>query len=185
MRHIPNILSVFRILLIPFFVWQMLQGNTVNAAVVLIFSGLTDILDGGLARRFNWISSLGKVLDPVADKATQVAVCLMLARRMPQFWYFFALILLKELVMLLLGGWLLKKGVRLLGARWFGKVVTTFFYIIMVGLLFFPAIPPKTVILVLGAFTVAAFVAGCMYIPQYNVYRKQAKNTAPKNIKKL
>lgn len=180
MRHIPNILSSFRIVLIPVFIWQMIENNTVAAAIVLVLSGLTDLFDGWLARRFNWVSSLGKVLDPVADKMTQVAVCVMLALRMPQFWYFFVLLLLKEVAMLLLGGWLLRKGVRLEGARWFGKVVTTLFYVIMVALLFFPAIPTGAIILLLSVITITAFIAGCMYIPQYRKYRSEAKNGVSK-----
>ncbi|MDR2932121.1 MAG: CDP-alcohol phosphatidyltransferase family protein, partial [Oscillospiraceae bacterium] len=89
MRHIPNILSFFRIVLIPFFVWQMLAGHTFNAAIILGISGLTDLLDGFLARRFGWISQLGKVLDPAADKLTQVTVCVVLAIVYRKYWYFF------------------------------------------------------------------------------------------------
>ena len=180
MRHIPNILSGFRIVLIPLFVWQMLEDNTVAAAGILVVSGLTDLFDGWLARRFGWVSALGKVLDPVADKLTQVTVCVMLAIKMPRFWYFFALLLAKELIMLLLGGRLLHKGVKLEGAKWFGKIVTTMFYVIMIALLFFPSIPVWTVILLLSLVTVAALVAGLLYIPQYRDYRRKAKAGVPK-----
>ncbi len=184
MRHIPNILSCFRILLIPMFVWQMLAGNILAAAGVLALSGLTDLLDGWLARRFSWVSAVGKVLDPVADKMTQVTVCVMLAIKMPQFWGFFALLLFKDMVMLLLGGTLVRKGVRLEGARWFGKVVTTLFYVIMVALLLVSAlpsfsIPPWGVAALLSLVTVCAFAAGAMYIPQYCAYRKQAQSKPP------
>ena len=176
MKHIPNILSSFRIVLIPVFVWQMLSDNTFIAAIILAVSGLTDLLDGFLARRFGWVSDLGKVLDPVADKLTQVTVCVLLAIKMPRYWYFFALLLLKEVVMLLLGGWLVKRRVHLEGAKWFGKIVTTLFYVIMVIIIFFPGIPDAAVLLLLSLVTVVALVAGLMYIPQFRQYKATAKN---------
>ncbi|MEG0306191.1 MAG: CDP-alcohol phosphatidyltransferase family protein, partial [Oscillospiraceae bacterium] len=78
-----------RILLIPVFVWQLLIGNTTAAAVILAGSGITDLLDGYLARHYNWISDLGKVLDPVADKLTQVTVCVVLAYLLSDYMIFF------------------------------------------------------------------------------------------------
>ncbi|MDL2328008.1 CDP-alcohol phosphatidyltransferase family protein [Ruminococcaceae bacterium OttesenSCG-928-A11] len=178
MKHIPNILSVTRILLIPLFVWRMMADDYIIAAVILAASGLTDLLDGQLARRFGWVSDVGKVLDPAADKLTQVTVCVVLAIKMPTFWIFFALLLFKDLVMLILGGWLLKKKVHIEGARWFGKVVTTLFYVVMVVLIFFPNIPAWAVWGMLGVVTVLAFAAGLMYVPQFRQYRKEAKSDA-------
>ena len=73
---IPNILSCFRIVLIPVFVWQYINVPDDQIALwpilILILSGITDILDGFIARRFNMISDLGKMLDPVADKMTRI-----------------------------------------------------------------------------------------------------------------
>ncbi|GHU80178.1 CDP-alcohol phosphatidyltransferase [Clostridia bacterium] len=175
MKHIPNILSFLRILLIPFFVWQMNKGNTFNAAVILCASGLTDMLDGALARGFNWITQLGKVLDPVADKLTQVTVCVVFAIKYRIYWYFFAALLFKDLVMLLLGGYLVKNKIRMEGARWFGKVVTTFFYVTTVSLVFFPGIPHWAKVALLTTATVSAFAAGILYIPQFIKYRRDLK----------
>lgn len=180
MRHIPNILSTLRILLIPVFVWQMWTDNYIAAALLLAASGLTDLLDGFLARRFGWVSNLGKVLDPAADKLTQVTVCVVLAMKMPTFWYFFALMLFKELVMLLLGAWLLKKNVHIEGARWFGKVVTTLFYVVMVVVIFFPSIPAWAIGAMLALVTVTAFCAGAAYIPQFRQYRREAREKGDK-----
>lgn len=172
MRHIPNIISVIRILLIPFFVWQMWIGNTLNAAVILGISGLTDTFDGMLARKFGWVSQLGKVLDPAADKLTQVIVCIMLIVKLRQYWYFFAILLFKELVMLILGGYLMKKGVKLEGARWFGKVVTVLFYVSMVLILFWPGMPEPLLWALLTATVLAAIMAGLLYMPQFTKYMK-------------
>ena len=83
MKHIPNILSSLRIVMIPFFVWQMLTGNMLSAGLILLASGITDTLDGQLARHFGWISDLGKILDPFADKLTQTAVSVCFIIRFP------------------------------------------------------------------------------------------------------
>lgn len=188
MRHIPNLLSGFRILLIPFFVLQMIRGNLTAAALILVASGLTDLLDGWLARRFGWVSQLGKILDPAADKLTQVTVCVVLAIQLPQFWYFFAFLLLKDALMLVLGGQLVRKGIHLEGARWFGKVVTTLFYVFMVALLLLQKwthIPSWIEIAMLSIISLGALFAGLMYIPQYRTYRSQGKELPAKKMKEV
>ena len=174
MRHIPNILSGFRVALVPVFVWQMLEENTVAAAIVLLVSALTDFLDGFLARRFRWVSDLGKWLDPAADKLTQVTVCVSLVVYLREYWYFFVLLMLKDFIMLALGGRLLQKGVKLEGARWFGKGVTVLFYFTMMLLLFFADLPSTVIGLILAVVTVCSFCAGMLYLPQYMKYRKEA-----------
>ena len=71
---IPNILSFLRILLITPFMILFLNGNYVWASLMIIISGLTDCVDGFIARKFNQVSEFGKILDPVADKLTLLAV---------------------------------------------------------------------------------------------------------------
>lgn len=175
MKNIPNILSLFRILLIPFFIWQMVRGNNGVAGIILLVSGMTDLMDGYLARRFNWISDLGKVLDPIADKLTQNAVCIILMIRLRAYWYFFAIIILKELVMLILGGYLLSRGVKLEGARWFGKISTGVFYVTMICIVLFPDMPDTVEFIALALSTVCALVAAGLYIPEFIRYRRMAK----------
>lgn len=176
MRHIPNILSVFRILLIPLFVWQMMADRPLVAAVVLLVSGLTDFFDGSLARRFGWISNLGKVLDPAADKLTQVAVCIVMAIKLHGYWPIFLVLIAKEVVMMVLGGYLLRKGVKIEGAKWFGKVVTFLFYAVMILILFFPTMASwlRTGLLVLT--TLCALAAMLMYVPEFLRYRREGRN---------
>lgn len=181
MRHIPNILSGLRIVLIPFFVWQMLVGNTLAAGLILLASGLTDTLDGNLARHFGWISDLGKVLDPVADKLTQTAVSVCLMIQFPRLWFFFAILILKDLIMLILGGYLTRGGVKLEGARWFGKVSTVVFYTVMILLVLFPAIPSQLTIGLLILAVGCAVMAGLLYLPEYRRYK--AKRTLTKKEK--
>ena len=75
---IPNLLSVIRIALIPVFAVMYLNGNQLLAIAILAVSGLTDLFDGKIARRFNQVSALGKILDPVADKLTQITIAIIL-----------------------------------------------------------------------------------------------------------
>ena len=80
----PNLISFFRFLLIPVFIWLYCGlGKHVLAAVVLALSGVSDMLDGYIARRCHMESNLGRVLDPMADKLTQAAMCLALFYRYP------------------------------------------------------------------------------------------------------
>lgn len=175
MKHIPNMLSVFRIVLIPFFIWQMMRGNLTVAGVILAISALTDFFDGLLARHFGWVSQVGKVLDPAADKLTQVTVCILMIVNLRAYWPFFAVMLFKDAVMLVLGGYLLKQGVTLEGARWFGKISTILFYAVMVLIFFVPGMPRSLIITLLCLVSGAALFSAFMYIPQYLNYRKEAK----------
>ena len=177
MKHIPNILSIIRILLIPFFVWQMLSGHTYIAASILLVSGLTDTLDGTLARKFNWITPLGKVLDPAADKLTQVTVCIVLAIKLHTYWPFFVILLSKDFVMLIIGGYLLKKGVKLEGAKWFGKISTVLFYMTMILIIFIPSMPRWVTIILLTLTTACAVFSVLMYFPEFLKYRAEIKNS--------
>ena len=166
MKNIPNILTVARILLIPLFVYLVALDNLIGAGLVLIISGLTDFLDGRLARRFGWVTALGKVLDPVADKLTQMAVSVCFIIKLQKFWGFFAFLIIKELIMLAFSGWLIKKRVKLEGAQWFGKVNTFVFYGIMIAILLIPMqsnliIPLLIIAVVCSIFTVL------MYIPEF------------------
>jgi cardiolipin synthase len=161
--------------MIPFFVWLLLAGYTQGAAVLLAASGLTDLLDGYLARRFGWISQLGKLLDPAADKLTQVAVCLMLAILYRQYWPLFAVLLTKELLMLLLGGYLMRQGARLEGAKWFGKLVTALFYVSMTLILLVPSLPGWATAALLWLTVAAALTAAAMYLPEFRRYVGQRK----------
>ena len=175
MKNIPNILSTIRILLLPFFVIQMMRGNTIGAGHILVASGLTDTLDGQLARRYNWVSDLGKILDPVADKLTQFAVSITLALQLREYWYFFAIMVGKDLIMLVLGGYLLKKGAQLQGSRWFGKVSTVVYYVAMILIVFFHAMPQWIVLALLSIATACAIIAALLYIPEFRQYKREAK----------
>ena len=176
MRHIPNILSSFRIVLIPFFVVHVIRGEMVSAAIVLIVSGLTDLLDGFLARRFQWVTQLGKVLDPFADKLTQITICVLFALRFGGFFQlFFAILVLKEIVMLILGTYFYTKGVKLEGARLFGKVTTVLFYLAVIVIALAPRLPHIFIYAMLLVVTVSAVISAVLYWPNIAAYQNSIK----------
>lgn len=126
---IPNLLSGVRILLIAPFVACYLTDHTIWAWVVLGVSGVTDFLDGRLARHLNQITDLGKILDPAADKMTQGAVAICLAIKQPLLWPLLGLFVLKEFLMLIAGVILVKHKKRPCAAKWYGKIATVSFYV--------------------------------------------------------
>ena len=142
---IPNLLSVIRILLIPVFVVLFVKGYPLWALLVLGISGLTDLFDGKIARKFNQISELGKLLDPIADKITQIAVVIVLFIKFSQadspalkaFSWVFILFIAKELLMLGFGSFMLSIGLKPTAAEIYGKVSTFFFYGAMILILAF------------------------------------------------
>ena len=126
---IPNALSVLRILIIPFFAWFFMRDQLAAAVVLLVLSGLSDCVDGFIARRLNQVTELGKMLDPLADKLTQGVVALCLAMKFPIIGPVLLVFILKELVMLCCAIGLLKKKKRPCAAQWYGKVATVMFYV--------------------------------------------------------
>lgn len=126
---IPNLLSVLRILVIAPFAYFFLHDQLLWAVVMLAFSGLSDLFDGMIARKFNQITELGKMLDPLADKLTQGTIAVCLAVKHPLLIPVLAIFVLKELGMLIGGCILLKKKKRPCAAQWYGKVATFMFYI--------------------------------------------------------
>ena len=126
---VPNALSVLRILIIPFFAGFFMRDQLAAAVVLLVLSGLSDCVDGFIARRLNQVTELGKMLDPLADKLTQGVVALCLAMKFPVIGPVLLVFILKELVMLCCAIGLLKKKKRPCAAQWYGKVATVMFYV--------------------------------------------------------
>ncbi|ERL65668.1 CDP-alcohol phosphatidyltransferase family protein [Schleiferilactobacillus shenzhenensis] len=174
MRHIPNILSALRLVLLPVFLYFASQGQFVTAGVLITVISLTDLLDGYLARRNHWVSQLGKVLDPLADKLTQISVIIVFFLHLPQYRWIFWVLLGKETVMLIGAAILLHQGVKLPGAAMWGKVATALFYLTAVLVLLFPALPAVLVTALFIASAVTAVVSVALYVPQYIRYRRTA-----------
>ena len=139
---IPNLLSLIRILLIPLIIWlYCAQKAYMHTFIVIAISGYTDIIDGKIARKFDMVSDVGKVLDPIADKLTQAALVICLIARYPWMWALLALFAVKECLMLLWGYLTLKSTDTINGAKWYGKLSTVVLYAVMMILILFVDIP--------------------------------------------
>lgn len=142
---IPNILSYFRLILIPVYLVVYFSAEDERgyywAALVIVLSGLTDMLDGKIARHFNMITEWGKLIDPVADKLTMAAVALSLAFRFPLMILVFVLYVVKEGFMAVMGFIMLRRGFRMDGAMWYGKVCTAVTYGVVFLLVILPMMP--------------------------------------------
>ena len=168
---IPNLLSCLRLLLIPFFVGEYLgaagPGDYGRAALIILASGATDLLDGYIARRFDCITELGKTLDPVADKLTQAAILLCLLLRYRLMLILVGILAARDLFMAVNGLILLRRGKKLNGASWFGKMSTAVFYAASVILIAFPGLPAALasgIMLVVGGCLLLSFL---LYIPLF------------------
>lgn len=142
---VPNLLSLIRIFLVPIFAVLYYQGHVGWAVFMLVLSGISDFLDGKIARRFNQVSELGKILDPVADKLTQITIAVMLYisfrscndSLMRAFSWVFLVFLVKEALMVVGGGLMIACGIKPGAAEIFGKVATFVFYLVMLVIIGF------------------------------------------------
>lgn len=146
---IPNLLSLFRLALIPVYIYIYLGATEtyqyITAGTIMAVSCLTDLIDGKVARRFNMVSTLGKILDPLADKITQFTLTVCLSLKHPQLFPVLALFVVKELFQLIAGAVHLKMGKMLPGALMAGKVCTTVLFISLIALVLFPLVDDTVV----------------------------------------
>ena len=139
---IPNLLSLFRLVLIPVYIVIYLRAKTAAdyyiAAGILAVSCLTDLIDGKIARHFNMISNTGKILDPLADKATQFTLIVCLTIKHPSLLVLVALFVVKESFQLVAGFMILRRGKILSGALLSGKICTTVLFISLILMVMIP-----------------------------------------------
>ncbi len=177
---IPNLLSLFRLLLVPVFCWTYLGlENDPLTVVFLLLSGLTDIVDGWIARHFNMTSDLGKVLDPVADKLTQAAMLLCLLLTFPKLSVLFALLALKEISDGVTGLLVIKKTGKVLGAEWHGKLSTVLLYLTLVVHVLWREIPHRISLLLLVACSVVLVLSMVLYAVRNVKAMREAPETDP------
>ena len=187
---IPNWLSFIRIALIPVFAVLFVQGHQLVAVIVMICAALTDLFDGKIARKFNQVSNLGKILDPIADKLSQMAIVIVL---LYTYWenpikYLFFFFIVKEVLMLLGGALLLSKGMRPTAAEIWGKVATNVFYIAMIIILAFGengalcnfTLPSVVTWVLVALSALSALVSLLGYVPGFlkQLKENKAQNTA-------
>lgn len=180
---IPNLLSFLRIVMVPIFAVLFLKGEFLWAVFVLALSGLSDFFDGKIARRFNQISALGKILDPVADKLTQITLAVLLFvtfngaenKTLKAFSWVFLVFIVKEAVMVVGGALMLAFGIRPGAAEIYGKVATFAFYAVMILIICFGpevgafrmafTLPDTVMIILVVVSAILTLVAFASYMP--------------------
>lgn len=129
---LPNLLSIFRVALIPVIIWlYCFRHDYYGTAYVLLLSGVTDVADGFIARRWGLVSDVGKAIDPVADKLTQIATLVCLLTRFPHMLLPLALLVIKELVSGVMSLQAIRRTGEVHSADWHGKVATALIYAMM------------------------------------------------------
>lgn len=184
--NVPNALTLLRIILIAPFLYFFLTGNITWALIVVGLSGLSDALDGFIARRYHQITPLGKLLDPLADKLTQTTIALCISIRVPILIPIFAIFVVKEILMLIGACILLKKKKRPGAARWYGKMATILFYVSIVSVLVMHVFFQDTPVLMGISMVLLVVTAASMiyaFIEYYKVFRAllQEANTPALN----
>ena len=130
-KHVPNILTIIRFLLIPFIIYFLAINQYIIGVILFIISGITDVVDGAIARKFNFITDFGKLMDPLADKLTQISVLatLMFKNLIPV--WILVIVIVKEAVMIAGASCLYGRDV-VVSSKWFGKLATVLFFIAIV-----------------------------------------------------
>lgn len=130
--NLPNAITLFRIFLIPIFVWQFLNGNLDTAAVIFFIAWVSDVLDGWIARKYNLITDFGKIFDPLADKLITLAALFLLAHADIISMILPIIVLAKELTLGIGGALMYKKINTVVGAKWVGKIATFLFTVAII-----------------------------------------------------
>jgi cardiolipin synthase len=131
LKHVPNALTIVRFLLIPFIIYFLAINQYSIGLLLFVVSGITDVVDGAIARKFNFVTDFGKLMDPLADKLTQISVLttLMLKHIIPT--WILIIVVLKEAVMIEGASFLYGRDV-VVSSKWFGKLATVLFFIAIV-----------------------------------------------------
>ncbi len=178
MKNLPNILSVFRIFLVPVFViifFSSITDMNYWAAGVFALAHLTDILDGFIARRWNLITKLGRLLDPLADKlmAFTVLVCIVISNKV--LWWAAALFFVKECLMGIGALVLYKRIDDVPSSNWVGKTSTFFFFCTSVLIMVVPSMSLTIVNILLIISVILSYTAFTLYCLRFNNLSKAQK----------
>ena len=161
---IPNILSFFRLLLIPVIMWlYLVKKDPIWTMAILALSGITDIVDGIIARRCNMISDFGKAFDPVADKLTQIAMLFCLVSRFRWMLLPLCVLVVKEITAGIMGLMVIRKTGDVFGAVWHGKATTVSLYSMMIIHLLWFNIPGVISGILIGGCTALALLSAFLY----------------------
>ncbi len=176
---LPNMLSFFRLLLIPIIVILYEGGHPWWSFGVLFLSGVTDVVDGWIARTFHLVSDFGKAIDPVADKLTQLVVLLCLLDA--KYWWVIGALVLKEFVIGIMTLMALRKTHSVYSAGWYGKLCTVVIYLSMGIMILWEVVVgspiPETFVLVDSLLIVALILLSfAKYFVYFAKILKEARN---------
>lgn len=173
-KHIPNTITILRIALIPVFIYFMLKHDYLIAGLLFILAGMSDMLDGFLARKLKVVSDFGKLMDPLADKCIQITAILLLCI-VGKLHYFFAIILIIKEYFMIRGSYLLYKNNIVAGAVWFGKVATLMLNSSIAAVLIFN-LSNFWVNLFIGISMIVELISLLLYTKRYFVLKKQLES---------
>ncbi len=180
LKNIPNILSVTRICLVFVFIALFFTNHIYAALIIFLLAGATDVVDGYLARRNNWISNLGKILDPVADKLMQftVLICLCIKNYVPL--WFVIPFFVKDIFTLLIGAIVIKRRNVAVVSKWYGKLTVCLFYLtIAISVVFKNFLAEHTVLqvsifipaIVFAIFSLIAYIKHYAYLKNEEIQK--------------
>lgn len=181
---LPNVLSFFRLILIPLIVYLFETNQYWWAFGMLLLSGATDVVDGWIARTFHLISDFGKALDPIADKLTQLAVLFCL---MKEYWWVLAVLVFKEVFIGVMTLMALKKTGSIYSAGWYGKLCTVVIYLSMFVLILwqpvFGTAPNPTFVLIDSLLIVLVVLLSFVkyFIYFFRILRQERANNTHEN----
>ena len=131
-ENIPNILTVIRFILIPFIFITVISHHYLIGLIIFTISAITDILDGYIARKYNYITDIGKLIDPLADKLTQISLLLALTILNILPWWILAVVFIKECSMIITASVLYSRKDVVVYSKWYGKLATILFYLAII-----------------------------------------------------
>lgn len=173
---IPNVLSFIRLCLIPVIIWEYIFLKQYGlAAGTIIISGITDVVDGVIARKFNMVSHVGRILDPVADKLTQIAVIVCLCFRYLKMIIPLSVLIVKELANGVIALIMLKKTGNTINSRWHGKLATVLLYCMIILHVFWLDVPNYVSDILIIVCVAAMAVSFTLYTIQNTEAIKKAK----------
>ncbi len=174
---VPNVLSVVRLILIPIFVWlYCFKHEYIAATAILVVSGLTDIVDGFIARKFKMISDVGKILDPIADKLTQLTVLICLVVNFPFMLIPAFLLTVKEVLNAVMGFVRVKSTRTVHMAVWHGKLNTFLLYTVLALHVIWGDIPFHVSTICIISCSVMMVVSSTLYSIEHVNVLKNNKN---------
>lgn len=169
-KNIPNCITVFRLLLVFVFIFLFLsdiENKSFYCVVTFVLSGISDALDGFLARRFQVVSNFGKLMDPLADKLMQITVAVCMASVHPSLIWVPGFLILKELMMICGATKLLRKDKVVVQANFYGKLASVIYFAVFFVILVFPGMNPWLELILCLSFVMVSALAFFKYIREY------------------